>query len=187
MFSRLATVFVLAWSAVFASAAISILAPGPDYWWVANSQNLFSWTCGPNYNEGYTNFTVLVDNPTNKALFAGPQALIAIQWDYDCSVLIPQVSAVNPGTGYVLSFADVFNQSHVIAQSQPFEVKPLGSAYAPQPSGVSSAVTATATGSQTAAAASSTQSAKNNAVARSPVALGAVTAAMAFVGAAMMM
>ncbi|KAG8925632.1 hypothetical protein FRC01_009895 [Tulasnella sp. 417] len=186
MFSRLATAFVLAWSAIYASAAISILAPGPDYWWVANSQNLYSWTCGPAYNGGYTNFTVLVDNPTNKALFAGPQALIAIQWDYDCSVLLPNVNQLNPGTGYVLSFADVFNQSNIIAQSQPFEVKPLGSAYAPQPSGASSAVTATATGTQTAAA-SSTESAKNNAVARSPVTLGAVTAVMAFVGAAMMM
>ncbi|KIO34277.1 hypothetical protein M407DRAFT_126980 [Tulasnella calospora MUT 4182] len=187
MFSRLATVFVLALSAIYASAAISIIAPGPDYWWVANSQNLYSWTCGPNYNEGYTNFTVLVDNPTNKALFAGPQALIAIQWDYDCSVLLPNVNQLNPGTGYVLSFADVFNMTHIIAQSQPFEVKALGSAYAPQPSGASSAVTATATGTQAAASASSTEPAKNNAAARSPVALGAVTAAMAFVGAAMMM
>ncbi|KAG9015930.1 hypothetical protein FRB90_004137 [Tulasnella sp. 427] len=186
MFSRLATFFVLAWSALYASAAITILAPSPDYWWVANSQNLYSWTCGPNYNEGYTNFTVLIDNPTNKALFAGPLALVAIQWDYDCSVLIPNLSQVNPGSGYVLSFADVFNQSHIIAQSQAFEVKPFGSAYAPQPSGVSSAVTATGTGTATASP-SSTQSAKSNAVARSPIAFGAVTAALAFVGAAMMM
>ncbi|KAG8918720.1 hypothetical protein FRC00_012145, partial [Tulasnella sp. 408] len=143
------------------------------------------WTCGANYNEGYTNFTVLIDNP-DKTLFAGPQALIAIQWDYDCSVLIPNVSQVNPGANYVLSFANVFNQSQIIAQSQPFEVKPLGSAYAPQPSGASSAVTATATGTQSAASASSTP-AGNSAVSRSSVGLGAVTAVMAFVGAAMMM
>ena len=52
MFSRFSTFVILAWSALSALAAITITAPSPEYWWIAESQNLFSWTCGPNYNEG---------------------------------------------------------------------------------------------------------------------------------------
>lgn len=147
MFRNLATLAVLAaWALTTVSADITILAPSSSYWWIANSQNLYSWTCGSNYNEGYTNFTVLINN-SNPTLFSGPLALVAVQWDYDCSVLLPPVPSLPAGPGYTLYFGDVFNQTHVIASSSVFEIKPVGSAYAPQPSGVSSASATAATGS----------------------------------------
>ncbi|KAG9039195.1 hypothetical protein FRB95_011780 [Tulasnella sp. JGI-2019a] len=191
MFSRLATVFVFALSAIYASAAISIIAPSADYWWVAESQNLYSWTCGASNNGGFTNFTVLLNN-ANPATFHGPQALVSIQWDYDCSVLLPatDVAGIAAGTGYTLSFANVYNQTDVIATSAPFEIKAIGSAYAPQPSGVASAtVTAGAnqTGTASTSTASSTTTAKSSAMATYPAAAGLITGVMALVGATLMM
>jgi len=185
MFSRVAAFFVLAWSIGFSAASITIIAPSASYWWVANSQNLYSWTCGANYNGGYTNFTVLVNNQ-NAATFAGPLALVAIQWDYDCSVLLPPVSSLPAASGYVLSFADVYNQSHIIASSDPFEVKPFGSAYAPQPSGVASAtVTASESGSATGASAPSATK-KSGASYNTHIAAGAISGVVALVGAALL-
>jgi len=189
MFSRLSTLLVVACSALYASAAITILAPSSSYWWVANSQDLFSWTCGSQFNEGYTNFTVLINNQ-NPAVFNGPQALVSIQWDYDCSVLLAATTAAGlpASTGYVLSFADVFNQTHIIAQSDPFEVKAAGSAYAPQPSGVASA-TVTAGANATSSASSSTPSSttKSAATASHSMTVGLFTGIMALVGASLMM
>jgi len=187
MFSRLATFVVLAWSALYASAAISIVAPSTDFWWVANSQNLYSWTCGTQFNEGYTNFTVLISNQ-NPSFFNGPLALVSIQWDYDCSVLLPSVTSLPVGTGYLMQFADVFNQTHIIATSSPFEVKAQGSAYAPQPSGAASAtVTATLTGSAASTASAST-TAKSGAESLSqPAAYGLVGTLFALVAAGIML
>ncbi|KAG8859361.1 hypothetical protein FRB96_004576 [Tulasnella sp. 330] len=191
MFSHLATLFVVAVSALYVTAqSITIIAPSADYWWVANSQNLYSWTCGSQYNGGYTNFTVLINN-ANPATFPGPLALVSIQWDYDCSVLIPAtgVEAIPAGTGYTLSFANVYNQTDIIATSAPFEVKPVGSAYAPQPSGVASA-TVTAGANQTGTASStstSTSTTKSSAMATNPAAAGFLTIAMALIGSALMM
>jgi len=189
MFSRLATCFVVLASALYANAAITILAPGPDYWWVSNEQNLFSWTCGSQYNEGYTNFTVLINN-ASPSTFNGPQALISIQWDYQCSVLVPPTATagIPAATGYTLSFADVFNSTHVLATSQPFEIKAYGSAYAPQPSGVASAtVTASSANTAVAGNTSATQSAtKSGAAAFVPAGLmGYLTGAVALIGAAL--
>jgi len=190
MFSRLASLVVIACSALSVAAQITILAPSSSYWWVANSQNLYSWTCGSQYNQGYTNFTVLINN-VSPTVFNGPLALIAIQWDYDCSVLIPAtgVAALPAGSGYTLSFANVYNQTDVIATSQQFEIKPLGSAYAPQPSGVASA-TVTASSSNTAVAgntsATQTTTTKSGASATIPGnVLGYITAALGLVGVAL--
>jgi len=189
MFSRLATFVVLAWSAVFASATITILAPSQNYWWIANSQNLYSWTCGAAYNGGYTNFTVLITNQS-PSLFNGPLALVSIQWDYDCSVLLPATSVSLPvGTGYVLSFANVFNQTDIIASSSPFEVKAEGSAYAPQPSGVSSAtVTASvsATGSASTVSATTSMS-KSGAISHPHAGYGIVATLATLIAAGLMM
>jgi len=183
MFSRVATFFVLAWSIGLSTAAITIIAPSANYWWVANSQNLYSWTCGATYNEGYTNFTVIVNNQS-PTVFAGPLALVAIQWDYDCSVLLPPVASLPAGSGYVLSFADVYNQSHIIASSDPFAIKPFGSAYAPQPSGVASAtVTASASGS---AAASPSATQTKSGASSNHIAAGAISGVVALIGAALM-
>ncbi|KAG9013864.1 hypothetical protein FRB93_000245 [Tulasnella sp. JGI-2019a] len=142
-------------------------------------------------NGGFTNFTVLLNN-ANPATFHGPQALVSIQWDYDCSVLLPatDVAGIAAGTGYTLSFANVYNQTDVIATSAPFEIKAIGSAYAPQPSGVASAtVTAGAnqTGTASTSTASSTTTAKSSAMATYPAAAGLITGVMALVGATLMM
>lgn len=90
-----------------------------------------------------TNFTVLVTN-SDPATLNGALPLVSIQCksvfavccglqlirpssgDYDCSVLLPSID-LKVGTGYTLSFADVFNQSHIIASSSAFEVKAQGS------------------------------------------------------------
>lgn len=61
---------------------------------------------------------------------------------------------------------------------------PILGAYAPQPSGISSAVTASGTG--TAGAATPTSSQKSAAMITSPVAIGVLSVAMAFIGAAVM-
>jgi len=187
MFSRLATIFVFAWSAIFASATLTIIAPSSSYWWVANSQNLYSWTCGSQNNEGYTNFTVMINN-ASPTVFSGPLALVAIQWDYDCSVLLPPVASLPAGSGYTLYFANVFNDTDIIASSSVFEIKPEGSAYAPQPSGASSAtVTASVTGSASAASSTSTSTKKSSAVSTSHVAFSGLAGALALLGAVMML
>jgi len=191
MFSSLATLLVVSLSALYVSAAITILAPSSEFWWVADSTNLYSWTCGAQYNGGYTNFTVLIQNQ-NQALFNGPQALVAIQWDYDCSVDLPASSTaqIPVGTGYTLSFSDVYNQTNVIAKSSLFEVKASGSVYPTQPSGVSSAtVTANATGTGVASTSTSTpkNTKKSAATSSHTVTVGLFSTVMALVGVSLMM
>ncbi|KAG8920672.1 hypothetical protein FRC02_000758 [Tulasnella sp. 418] len=169
-------------------AAIQITAPSSSFWWVADSQNLFAWTCGAANNGGYTNFTVLIQNQ-NPTVLQGPLALIAVQWDYDCSILFQPVQSLTPATGYTLTFADVFNQTNVIATSEPFEVKAKGSAYAPQPSNLNP-VTATVTGAATGtgASAAATQSAANNgALVSRDAAFGFMATLLTLVGAAVML
>ncbi|KAG8950524.1 hypothetical protein FRC03_012843, partial [Tulasnella sp. 419] len=109
--------------------------------------------------------------------------------DYDCSILFQPVQSLTPATGYTLTFADVFNQTNVIATSEPFEVKAKGSAYAPQPSNLNP-VTATVTGAATGtgASAAATQSAANNgALVSRDAAFGFMAALLTLVGAAVML
>ncbi|KAM5533555.1 hypothetical protein V8D89_012771 [Ganoderma adspersum] len=141
-----------------AAAQLTILTPGgPDLWWIAQSDNVVAWTCK---TSPYTNFTVLIANSDPKVLVA-PQAFIAQQNNFDCSKLITKDQInLTPSTGYTIQLADPFNETHVYAESQPFEIKALGSAY-PASSATPTAVatgsaTGSAAGTNTGASASST-------------------------------
>jgi len=127
MYPRLAFFATVAALFVAAVADLSIVSPGgPDLWWIANSENNIVWTCDAS---PYTNFTILITNQ-NLSVFAGPIAIVAIENNYDCSRTITQDQANQPaGTGYIIQLASPFNETDVYAQSQPFEIKALGSAY----------------------------------------------------------
>ncbi|GJE86621.1 hypothetical protein PsYK624_027010 [Phanerochaete sordida] len=126
--SRLAVSATLAALASTAAADLTILAPGgPNLWWVANSINTIAWTC--HENTEFLNFTVLVGN-TNQAVLVQPQPIIAIENNFDCSKSITtQQEIFAAGDGYFIQLANPLNNTQVYAQSQNFEIKPLGSAY----------------------------------------------------------
>ncbi|KAI0336777.1 hypothetical protein GY45DRAFT_1332829 [Cubamyces sp. BRFM 1775] len=148
-----------------ADNGLTILSPGgPNLWWVAESDNVVTWTC---QTSPYTNFTVLIAN-SNPTILPSPLAFLGQQANYDCSKLITK-DQVNqpPATGYTIQLADVFNSSHIYAESEPFEIKNLGSAYpassaTPTGTGGSMSQTGSASGSQTASGAGATQSAQGD-------------------------
>ncbi|EJD05417.1 uncharacterized protein FOMMEDRAFT_144982 [Fomitiporia mediterranea MF3/22] len=149
MFAR--TAFVLAALAASASAQLKILSPGgPNLWWVANSQNVIAWNCKESQVQ---NFTILLTN-SNPNILVAPQAIIAVQQNFDCSrTLTTQQANLQVSTGYKLQFANSINSTQVYAESDEFEVKAQGSAY-PDPSSTPSADdTSTSSGSATGSAA----------------------------------
>jgi len=150
MYSRFALAATAA--AIFgaATADLQVVVPGgPDLWWVAQSENNIVWTCD---DSPYGNFTILVANQ-NPAILSSPIAIVAIENNYDCSKTITQEQANQaPGTGYMIQLANILNETDVYAQSQPFEIKALGSEYP------ASSATPTATGTQTGSAASGSSS-----------------------------
>jgi len=165
-----------------ASAQLSVIVPGGDnLWWVAESENNIIWTCD---TSPYGNFTVLIAN-TNTKLLANPIAVIAIENNYDCSKSLTQ-EQVNqpPGTGYVVQLANIFNETDVYAQSEPFEIKALGSTYpaasaTPTASGTQTGSAASAAATSSGSASASPSSSKNGAVSTR---LSAMGAALAVVG-----
>jgi len=171
-------------AAVFgaASAQLSVIVPGGDsLWWVAESENNIVWTCD---TSPYGNFTVLVAN-TNTQLLSGPIAIYAIESNYDCSKTLTQ-QQVNqpPGTGYVIQLANIFNETDVYAQSEPFEIKALGSAY-PDASATPSA-SGTQTGSAASAAATASGSGSTTTTASSSTSTnGAISARLSVMGSAL--
>ncbi|KAH7341740.1 hypothetical protein B0J17DRAFT_270697 [Rhizoctonia solani] len=132
------------WVALVSAQQLTITEPSSDRWWVAQSINTLRWNCE---QTTYTNWTVLITNP-DVTILSGPLALIAIQWNYDCSKTITPGEQLKPATGYVMQFANALNSTDVWATSQPFEVKALGSTYPPEytSTGVPG-TTATGTGS----------------------------------------
>jgi len=137
---------ILAVSAlVFASigsvvADLEVTTPSAANWWVAQSQNLLAWTC---QNTTIGNFTVLVSNTTPTILDA-PLAIIAMQDNFDCSIIVGQsVGNLPAGSGYQVLLANPLNITDVYASSQQFEIKPIGSAY---PTQVTSSAVGTASG-----------------------------------------
>jgi hypothetical protein len=170
--SRLALAVTLSFTALFSGVAadLKITSPGgPDLWWVGGSQNVLVWTCN---DSSYTSFTVLLANKDPKILVA-PIAIIAIVNNYDCSKAITKDQANQPpGTGYTVQLADIFNSTHIYAESQPFEIKPLGSAYP-----TTTVTTATATGTN--AAPTATKTGGTLGMFRPSFALGAAFAAAA--------
>ncbi|KAI0659313.1 hypothetical protein C8Q70DRAFT_987097 [Cubamyces menziesii] len=149
-----------------ADNGLTILSPGgPNLWWVAESDNVVTWTC---QTSPYTNFTVLIAN-SNPTILPSPLAFLGQQANYDCSKLITK-DQVNqpPATGYTIQLADVFNSSHIYAESEPFEIKNLGSAYpasSATPTGtgsMSQTGSAGSSASQTGSGAGASQTAGNN-------------------------
>jgi hypothetical protein len=190
MYSRLAfavTTAATLFGAVSAAGTgnLTIISPGgSNLWWVANSQNNIVWTC---QESPYGTFTVLVANSDPKIL-AAPIAIIAIENNYDCSKEITQDQANQAaGTGYTIQLANPLNNTDVYAESQPFEIKPLGSTYPPASATPSASGTQTAseTGASASASSTSASSSKNGSTTSAKISaaglgLAMVAAAIAF-------
>jgi len=141
-------------------AQLTITEPSSERWWIAQSQNTLRWTCN---TSPYTNWTVLITNP-DVTMLSGPLALIAIQYNYDCSKTVIPGEQLKPGTGYNMVFANPFNNTDVFATSQSFEVKAVGSTYPPQIT-TSEALTATGGASGTSAPTATSSPHSNNGIA----------------------
>ncbi|KAJ3492238.1 hypothetical protein NLI96_g122 [Meripilus lineatus] len=143
-FSLAATVAALVAAATAQTTGLSVTAPSSNVWWVASSLNTLAWTCQTSPQQ---TFTILIGNQDPKILVS-PIAIIAIQNNFDCSKTITQQqSAQAPGTGYFVQLADPFNNTNVFAQSEPFEIKPLGSAYPTQATSAGASATGSGSGS----------------------------------------
>jgi hypothetical protein len=115
--------------ASLAAAQLTITNPSASTWWVAQSQNVLAWTCK---TSPQTEFTILITNQ-DKTKYPSPLAFIAIQQNFDCSIVITQDQANQPaGQGWQILFANPLNNTDVYASSDVFEIKPLGSAYPSQ-------------------------------------------------------
>jgi hypothetical protein len=112
-------------------AQFTVVSPSSDAWWVAQSTNMIKWSpCMDTADPTVTDFTVLINSST----LTQPMAIIAVEAIADCSILVSQDQANQPaGTGYTILLANEVNNSDIFATSQPFEIKPLGSAYPTQP------------------------------------------------------
>ncbi|THG97541.1 hypothetical protein EW026_g4470 [Hermanssonia centrifuga] len=107
-----------------AVADLQVLAPGgPNLWWVAQSANTIVWTCA---DSPFQSFTILAISPV-------PEAIIASENNFDCSQTTTAAQQLNfpVGTGYTIQFANPLNNTDVYAESQQFEIKPLGSPFPP--------------------------------------------------------
>ncbi|CAK9786125.1 hypothetical protein CC85DRAFT_283769 [Cutaneotrichosporon oleaginosum] len=130
-------------NAASALAAIQVIQPSKDLWWVNNGQNTLAWTGSAPPND----FVVMLSNPDTKLLTAD-NAIGAIAQTYMYSLTVLPVKW-NAGTGYTIKLVNPLNGTDVYAVSEPFEIKPEGSTYA---TGVTSAAgTLAATSSDTAA------------------------------------
>jgi len=122
------------------SAQLTITSPSANDWWVAQSLNTLSWTCD---TSPYQNYTILLTN-TNPSILPAPLAIIAVQYNFDCSKTITQQQSAQPaGTGYTVQFASTVNSTDVYASSEPFEIKALGSSYPTTTSSVGGSATGT--------------------------------------------
>jgi len=181
---RLAVSATLAALVSTAAADLQILSPGgPNLWWVASSINTLAWTC---QDSQFQNFTVLVGSTTNPVL-AQPQPIISIEPNFDCSQTITAQQETFPaGDGYYVQLANPLNSTQVYAQSQPFEIKPLGSAYpatsaTPTESGASATASSSGSGSPSASGSGSGAAAQTSAPAKSSASglTGSVASAVA--------
>jgi len=110
---------------------LQITNPSSNSWWVADSANTLAWTCD---DKTHDTFTILIGN-SDPTILSAPIAIIAIQNNFDCSKLLtPEQVTQKAAPGYRVIFANPLNSTEVYAQSDVFEIKPLGSAYPSQPS-----------------------------------------------------
>ncbi|KAI0293956.1 hypothetical protein BC826DRAFT_360539 [Russula brevipes] len=154
-----------------ASAAFQILSPGgPNLWWVAQSENVISWSCHDNPPASTSNAYQLLVNNTNPTILTAAQAIVANVPNADCAHIIGvQQASLTPATGYTLIFADIIDQRKVYAVSQPFEVKALGATYpstsatpTDDPTAATSGASATSTGTGTSSGSASTNTSRPN-------------------------
>ncbi|TFK41784.1 hypothetical protein BDQ12DRAFT_678488 [Crucibulum laeve] len=147
-FAILSTVVALA---AVAAADLQITSPGTDNWWVAKSSNVIRWTCE---DTSHPTFNIMIGNKDINVQTA-PIAIIPNQNNFDCSKTITADQASQaPGTGWFIRLTNPVNETDIFAQSQDFEIKPLGSAYPVQTSSTSGS--AGATGASGSAAPAST-------------------------------
>jgi hypothetical protein len=179
MFSIKSLLAVAALWVSLAQAQLTITEPSSARWWVAQSQNTLRWTCN---TSPYTNWTVLITN-TDVTILSGPLALIAIQYNYDCSKTIIPGEQLKAGTGYSMQFANPFNSTDVFATSEPFEVKALGSTYPPQ---ITTSDALTATGGSSASGTSSATTASPSSNGAMTNAVGIPSLALAGIGAVLL-
>ncbi|TFK47503.1 hypothetical protein OE88DRAFT_1665663 [Heliocybe sulcata] len=168
---------------VASAADLAVISPGgPNLWWVQNSQNTLLWTC---QQTTYQNFTILIAN-SNPSILVAPSALIAIEYDYDCSKTITESqSNWTPSTGYTIQLANPLNQTDIYAQSQEFEIKAAGSAYpaaSATPTSSASATGSGATGSASGSASSPTSSSAAGVGKKASVVLGGLAVLAAALG-----
>ncbi|KAF9458371.1 hypothetical protein BDZ94DRAFT_1313329 [Collybia nuda] len=104
-------------------ANLEITNPNKDSWWVANSQNVLTWTCE---DSPVDEFTVSI---ANEAVLPAELALVGIVKNFDCSRTIVAQPILSPALGYTIIFANPLNSSDVYAISEEFEIKPLGSSF----------------------------------------------------------
>ncbi|EIN08774.1 hypothetical protein PUNSTDRAFT_52260 [Punctularia strigosozonata HHB-11173 SS5] len=153
MFARLLVASAVAALAGVASADLQVLAPGgPDLWWVAQSVNTILWNC---QESQFQNFTILIAN-SNPTILVQPQAIIAIEENFDCSKTITEQQAnFTVASGYTIQLANTLNTTDIYAESQPFEIKSLGSTYPASSATPTATGTSTASGSNSASASGS--------------------------------
>ncbi|TFK87513.1 hypothetical protein K466DRAFT_586326 [Polyporus arcularius HHB13444] len=144
-----------------AAAQLEVIAPGgPNLWWIAESDNVVTWTCK---TSPYTNFTVSIANKDVKVL-TSPLPFISQQNNFDCSKLITK-DQVNmaPATGYTIQLSNPFNLTDIYAESQEFEIKALGAPYPASSATPTLGGSATGSGAGSASATGSTPSATGGA------------------------
>lgn len=103
-----------------------ITAPGPDWWWVAESPNRLAWTVP------HDSAAIYIDRNDcdRRRCMIWPRKFIAVLHFCDRATTISwRHVALPPARGYVIQFANAFNISDVFAISEEFEIKPRGSAH----------------------------------------------------------
>ncbi|BEJ14846.1 hypothetical protein CspHIS471_0406130 [Cutaneotrichosporon sp. HIS471] len=166
--------FALLANAASALAAISVIQPSKDLWWVNNGINTLAWTGSAPPND----FVVMLSNPDIK-LLTTDSAIGSIAQTFMFSLTILPVKW-NAGTGYTIKLVNPLNGTEVYAQSEQFEIKAEGSTYAT--AGVTSAAgtlapTGAGSPNATASSAAATPSAKSGAMANAVPAVAAVAVA----------
>jgi len=152
---KLAAAGLFAALASSTQAALQITAPGSNFWWVENSNNVLSWTCQD--PAAVSQYTVVVYHPGN---LAGGLPIKGLLNNYDCSEAIPPQGDLVAGTNYTVALTNPQNRTDILALSEPFEIKPYGSTY-PSTSTTtpaSSATGATNSGTSSTPASTSTKS-----------------------------
>jgi len=154
LFPRLALAVLVSTLFGCATADLQIIVPGgSSLWWINNSDNNLIWTCN---DSPYTQFNVLIAN-SNTNLLTAPLPIISTLDNFVCAKGITKdMFNLQAGTGYTIQLTDIFNNTHIYATSQPFEIKPLGSAYPDASATPTGTGTTSGTGTNTASSPSST-------------------------------